>query len=144
MGIDTKFTRVNSTKLRSPSTAEADIILNDILNNVDTIHLFMIHLSNEYSIECLLSFIEFWQYIEYLKVNIRNKLETKEITDNDDKPYIALTVELPDTLVQSKIVTNLDTDYKRKAYDLYTKYIVIGCAYEINISGHLRQKFIDL
>merc|ERR1719245_1308139 len=81
--IDTAFTRVNSTKLRSPSTAEADIIINDILNNVDTIHLFMIHLSNEYSIECLLSFIEFWQYIEYLKVNIRNKLETKEITDND-------------------------------------------------------------
>ena len=53
-------------------------------------------------------------------------------------------VNLPSSLPQSKIVSNLETDFKRKAFELYGKYICIGCEYEINIDFLLRKQFSDL
>ena len=52
-------------------------------------------------------------------------------------------VNLPKSLPQSKIVS-LDTDFKKKAYDIYCKYICIGSEYEINIDGLLRKQFSDI
>eukprot|EP01084_Bolivina_argentea_P162247 282379_1 len=104
--------------------------LRQILSTKDTVHLFMLHLSKEYSMECLLSFIEFSQFLVYLQ----NK-DAK--TENND-------IEIPNELSQSNIITNKETDFKQKAYDLYSKYIKRGCYYEINISGALRGSFFNL
>ena len=126
--------------------------MNDVLCNENSIDLLMQHLGREFSMECLLSLIEFIQFEEYVYEHIQNdkKLEmdfSKESTmiRNNHKIY------LPDSIPKSSIVfSNDDTNKswienaKHKCYLIFCKYINIESEYEINIAWRLRQKLIRI
>eukprot|EP01083_Nonionella_stella_P125297 378920_1 len=110
-----------------------------ILGDNDALHLFMLHLSCEYSMELLLAFIEFSQYLEYLEERSSTNSEQNASPDLDS--FI-----LSDSVPLSSIVENTHKEhgFKLKAYELYYKYIARGSEYEINISGRLRNQCAHL
>ena len=94
----------------------------------------MQHLVNEFSMECLISLIEFQQF----KVHL---IETFHIQDVDVQ-----IVGFTDTVPKSDIVYSEEAEtanvilssFKIKAHKLYSKYIETGSEYEINIPGTMR------
>eukprot|EP01083_Nonionella_stella_P070627 189079_1 len=116
-----------------------------ILANKDALHLFMLHLSHEYSMEVLLSFIEFSQYLDYLKTLDPKQIEeaSSHSSMEDDELNSLL---LSDSVPISSIVGNTEEDhgFKQKAHQLFCKYIARGSEYEINISGRLRNQCAHL
>eukprot|EP01083_Nonionella_stella_P213742 770614_1 len=107
-----------------------------IMGNKQAIHLFMAHLSSEYSMECLLAFIEISQYQDYLY---------GENIDNLDENNVQR-VEFADNIPISEIIEakeNVNKEYnniflahaKIKAHKLYNKYVKYGAEFEINISS---------
>jgi len=113
----------------------------DILQDKELIDLFMQHLIEEFSMECLLSVIEFQQFKSY-------SMQQLNINTTDMGDAIK-TVIFPDNVPQSNIVYNdhgEETEgegdmlllFKIKAYKLYEKYIKIGTEFEINISYRTR------
>eukprot|EP01083_Nonionella_stella_P007582 21862_1 len=63
-----KYKQKQQYHIDSPSSmSSAQVQLKQILSNKKAMHLFMLHLSKEYSIECLLSYIEFTQYQQYVE-----------------------------------------------------------------------------
>eukprot|EP01084_Bolivina_argentea_P156145 272111_1 len=121
--------------------------LEQILSNEQSLHMFMIHLSKEWSMECLLSLIEFHQFEKYL---IKKMFEMEY--NNLDIPKIKC-IDFPENIPNSLIVemvendskNNSDTEFcaKMKAHKLYEKYILTGSEFEINISGVMKQS-IDI
>eukprot|EP01083_Nonionella_stella_P025547 70316_1 len=99
-----------------------------ILADTDALNLFMLHLTKEYSMEILLSFIEFCQYLDYLE----------SFQSDTQRNAAMLNFNLTKTLPVSSIVLNEDDDFKRKGYALYCKYISSSSEYEINIRSKLR------
>ena len=102
--------------------------------------------------ECLLSYIEFTQFHQYLlqlmpsyeAINIRKH---QELPSNVPDAAIICT-ETPSTskgktdeLEPSEVRLK---SAKRRAYKLYTKYIAIGSAYEINISYVMRTELSNI
>merc|ERR1712129_412175 len=102
----------------------------------DLIDRFMIHLSHEYSVELLLSFIEFKQF--------------KQLMQSDDEFMNGMSIgmgnttkagrlELCDALPQSHIVFEAHSDepispcrYLLIARDLFRKYVDYSSEFEIN------------
>eukprot|EP01083_Nonionella_stella_P140039 428572_1 len=111
-----------------------------ILSNKEAVHLFMQYLVYEYSMEILLSFIEFSQYLEYLE----NMIDQNQSLSEETSLYKDL--DLSKSVPLSSIVANenADHDFKRKAYELYAKYIREGSEYSINIAGKLKVQFKTL
>ena len=108
-----------------------DVALEAVLGDDRLIDSFSNHLMREFSVECLLSFIEFEQF----RARAMNEL----------------TIELPiaEPTVFSSIVPSSDIvsgigketpSLKECAYRLYIKYLAVGSEFEINISWSLRQK----
>ena len=121
-----------------------------MLGKDDSLHLFMLHLSAEFNMECLLAYIEFTQYQTFVLQNME--------LDIDEGLYHL--VSLPNNLPISSIVAyspiiehsraiemedqSEDYDLKIKARHLFAKYLCPGCEYECNISGRLRSKSVRM
>ena len=56
------------------------VTLGNVLSNSKTINLFMLHLGNEFSMECLLSLIEFCQFQNYVFLHIERNIKYLKIT----------------------------------------------------------------
>ena len=104
----------------------------------------MIHLCNEYSMECLLALIEFIQYKEEF-------FDELEIFPSDDQKSVSSAsrgieeeelrnIKLPKSVPRSSIIANKSFSDREKAHKLFLKYIVVGSDYEINISSRLRNE----
>eukprot|EP01083_Nonionella_stella_P001994 5747_1 len=134
-----------SSSVKAIATSSRECLI-EILSNQETVHLFMIHLSLEYSMELLLSFIEFSQFLDYLE-GLQRVGKNKDSSFKHDmaslsKGGLDLFV-FADSLPASSIVTKKENghDFKQKAYELYCKYIRTGTEYEINVSATIRNEF---
>eukprot|EP01084_Bolivina_argentea_P040922 75520_1 len=114
-----------------------------ILSHTQCFQCFIQHLSREFSIECLLSFVEFIQFEAYI-------LEHKNIdsVNGDTVNRLCDEVTFSKDIPKSKIVygeninDNSILDLCRIICEkLYDKYIKIEAEYETNVSSRLRQKF---
>lgn len=136
------------------ATTGSLITLQMILEHKEAIHLFIIYLSKNFSIELMLFHIECVQYRRYLMEMDGNQLSMTVHGNTDSK--MSLT-RFPDNIPVSEIMENdesesMDIDNgniaidgglhsaKMKAYRLYRKYIAQGCEYEINISYSERHR----
>lgn len=124
-----------------------------ILSNHKAINLFMMHLSKEYSMECLLAYIEINQYQQYIVDNHRNEID-QEIFDNIEL------IQFPHNIPLSEIIehhheeerknNNRDGDddelfvYKVKAHKIYLKYVQHSAEFEINISSSMRTNVANI
>eukprot|EP01084_Bolivina_argentea_P194521 333762_1 len=134
---------------------ESDITLYQVLSHIKSFELYMVHLSREFSLECLLSTIEFIEYQKLILsiININDESNHEQIQDikgnkyNKNRQLWCDIIKLPETLPKSKIVygdARGDTrlaNCKIKAWAIYTKYIQQGSDFEINIPGDMRSKY---
>ena len=117
-----KFMDENETNLEFETIKK--ISLTQVLSDNDSIHLFMLHLSNEINMEILLAFIEFTQFLEPI-------LDTLNDENNNNihlKKYKKII--LPQEIPLSSINDNND-NIKTKAYELYQKYVQVGSEFEV-------------
>jgi len=106
----------DSTKT-SPSNSEyARDSIEAIMSSSKMYIEFMKHLSQEYNVECLLSFTEFYQFRQF----IESRLDSKEVVLDHD-----VLVKLPSDIPQSYIVFHDEWSDKQKVYKLFTKYIYV-------------------
>eukprot|EP01084_Bolivina_argentea_P144089 252893_1 len=130
------------------------ITLDDILSNSKYLHLFMVHLSKEFSIECLLLYIEVDQFQKYCL----NEINDVQVINTLPR---VMTMRNLENVPESQIVQetgssmkfdmkNLNkqililADAKMKAHELYNKYIAEGSKFEINISDTMRSKLKNI
>ena len=159
--INTNTELVNPMRNNSVKVSD-QINIDNMLSNEAMIHAFMVHLSTEYSMECLLSYIEFSQYQKYV-VNKMN-MNDNEMRENDVElinmpDNIPISEIIEDNLEQEGVIDGVNNDNnnssatfddkfldnaKIKAHKLYKKYIKTGCEFEINISSLERGKLFDL
>ena len=103
----------------------------DFLSNSAAFEAFMVYLSHEFSMENLLSFVEFLQFQKY----VDTKTEVKK-----RKELLCDIFKLPDTVPLSVIVYDEELDIKTKACLLYDKYIGNDSIYTINISFRVKYR----
>ena len=86
--------------------------------------------------ENLLAFIEFSQIQKHLmeKTEIESSRMIMEFPSNIPLSSILATKQSDDTMV----------DLKKKAHDIYEKYVSVGSEFEINISSDVRQKAANM
>ena len=119
-------------KMKVHNASKSDMVsIDSVLSSESSIHAFMIHLSKEYSMELLLSYIEITQFQQYIAEHIE-KSQLKETS-------IQLT-KFPNNIPQSEIIESKEeiriqaesgTDgddffidnAKIKAQKLYKKYV---------------------
>eukprot|EP01084_Bolivina_argentea_P313896 543648_1 len=117
--------------------------LEDVLQNELTIHSFMIHLSEEYSMELALSLIEIVQFQKYIQQH------------SDELNVCGVSVQLALSVPISKIIEekeNIPKEFddkfmynvKIKAHKIYNKYVKVGTEFEINISAEERNKISNI
>ena len=123
----------SSDKIESQHN-NVSVNLETILQKEESLHLFMIHLSKEYSMECLLSLIEITQYQQYA---------LEQMPDPGGSDDCGL-IRFPNNIPISSIIADKESDFKVKAQEIYRKYIQIGSEYEINISWQKRAEFSNL
>ena len=127
----------------TPDTPQSEkSLLREILSDDDTINLFMAHLINEFSMECLLSLIEFTQFRDYGMEMLKIDQEAVD-AKTGSTANITFAADVPKSdIVYGDIamVTMDDTlrGFKMKAYKLYRKYVMIGAEYEVNVSYRTR------
>ena len=112
--------------------------LSELLSHPIAFESFMAHLCHEFSMESLLSMVEFLQFQKYVaeEIGYYNKIGYEQLLCD----VLVLSGEVP----LSAIVYNEHISLKDKAYKIYQKYIKHGAIYAINISHRVRQKLIDL
>eukprot|EP01084_Bolivina_argentea_P106143 190036_1 len=132
-------------QLTATDSIKSKYTLKYTLKNNELIEGFFKHLSDEFSIELLLGFIELTQFEnkmlnDPLFINIMsNENEMKSMLDG---------VVLSNKLPKSKIVFETYKDmsgiqkYLLIAKELYNKYIINGSEFEINISWTCKQQII--
>eukprot|EP01084_Bolivina_argentea_P125652 222597_1 len=137
-------------KNRTPIIQDAkqvDITLNQTLSNKQAVHLFMVYLTTEFSIELLLSFIEFTQFEKYVLNLIQNDLPSKELLRFHSEAVIKHSnVPQSNILEHQPSLKNEDTilnDAKVKAQKLYDKYVRTGSEFEINLPSWMRKKITN-
>ena len=113
-------------------------------NDID---LFISHINQEFSLEIMLSFIEFVQFRQFLKeIAIKYNYVDSEQIGGVESFRFSSTVPKSSIVYDHKGIPCEDRDelvkfFKEIAYELYEKYIVVGTEFEINISYQLRQWF---
>lgn len=128
-----------------------EVKIEEVLADNDLIHAFMVHLSKEYSMEILLSFIEMNQYqqhiAEQMKHEISDNINLFNFADNIPKSEIIRFQGKTDDIVMVIDTDGEDTfldNAKIKAHKLFNKYIKQGSEFEINISSQERRKLSNL
>ncbi len=124
--------RTVSEVSRSGTGSGGGITVDAVLSNEAAISLFMGHLSREYSVEVLTSYIEMMQFQNWLMESVSLALHFK-IKQSD----------LPPTIPISEIVQR-DDSAKEKAHAIWAKYIATDSEYEINISSAEKGRFYSI
>ena len=112
---------------------------------------FALHLNNEFSLECLLSFIEMIQFKQYFDQiyngNVNDEIIVEDLKVKFDFGKEQLRSSIVFETVSVKFENN-DTEklrsFKVIAHELYRKYINPGCELEVNISGISRSEYETL
>jgi len=150
----------NTDKRALSPRMSRDAILRDTLKDRTSLDSFMLHLAKSYSMEILLSLIEFVQYREWLNETLNfndTTNETKVADTNQSAHSKGLSIEFPDNIIVSEIIENDESELIKeyewseevvqiqrarfKAHRLYEKYISEERAgYEINISHAERRR----
>eukprot|EP01084_Bolivina_argentea_P038140 70541_1 len=127
--------------------------LTDIFSNQIGLELFAIHLSNEFSLECVLSLIEMIQFKSYLNVSFNKSNENDFVILDKHKIKFAFDTPLKSSIVYgnefdqtSEELDEIETinKFKMSALLLYRKYISQYSELEVNISYSLRAHYYDL
>ena len=140
-------------RMKVHNVSKSDIISIDmVLSSESSIHAFMIHLSKEYSMELLLSYIEITQFQQY----IAEQMEPSQL-----KGAGIHLIVFPSNIPQSEIIeckeeftiqaeSEMDRDdifinnAKIKSHKLYNKYIKSGSEFEVNIPSEERYKLSNM
>ena len=161
------------------------IELDKILKTEEGFTSFMYHLSTEFSIEVLISLIEFYQYKYYIQSVLSQNEDTYFGENNNNNDKIQDILKKSNKMIpQSHIIkiNNFENEefaikykleyanyigmvYKKNtqlkeyddptkykllfecmimSYEIFNKYINIGCLAEININYFVRQELIDI
>ena len=134
---NTSFSIIKSRdSFRVPDTIE------EMLKDDSFLNQFAKHLTDELSIECLLSVIEMQQFKEHLIDSI--KLEDASVKQTWFR--FAPTVPKSDIVHRNeKNKTSCDlTSFRRKAFALYKKYVAEGSEFEVNVPAKLRLELYEL
>ena len=134
--------------VHSLSDTNSSITLEMILANEKSLNLFINHLSKEYSLEILLSTIEFVQFQKYLQPHLNQDTLLDVKKENCDGIKI---LKFPSNVPRSEIIESNDMKEqsvleisKHVARGLYNKYIAIASEFEVNISGIMRDELLDI
>mmetsp|Transcript_27598 Transcript_27598/g.43699 ORF Transcript_27598/g.43699 Transcript_27598/m.43699 type:complete len:289 (+) Transcript_27598:1-867(+) len=133
------------------------LTLQMILENDEYLLPYMLHLSHEFSIECILSLIEFIQFKQCAQSEILERADSnasetddgEEEVDDDDividrmnsNFFDMLNIKLAPSIPPSSIVHSNET-LPMKARLLFQKYVAIGAQYEINIQSRIRSQLM--
>ena len=104
-----------------------------------TIHEFVIHLNSEFSIEVILAFIEFTQYLHFI---LKKYPMIISLSWNNYRPLIFC-----DNMPYSTIIKQRENNVNGIfliGLGLYQKYIKLGARYELMLSYRLREQLIDI
>eukprot|EP01083_Nonionella_stella_P070964 190262_1 len=112
------------------------INLDQMLKNNEHFTCFMKHLANEFSMELLLSLVEFIQFKQLIHEQIKGT-STEHV--NEDQ---FADVELAKCIPQSSIVHDPDDALEAKALKLYQKYVATSSEWEINVHSAVRQQLM--
>ena len=131
-----------------------DATLKKVLSNQDSIHLFMIHLSKEYSMECLLSWIEFTQFQNYIEPQLNMDVPIQSTHLKNVDPTIPSTIpmseiiETKENIPTNVVCTSVEDEKiyfaKIKAHKIYNKYIKVDSEFEINIHSSHRETVTNI
>ena len=112
------------------------------------IELFIGHLNEEFSLEIILSFIEFVQFRQYLsEISVKyNHVDPEQIGNMETLYSFSSSIPRSSIIYDHKSIpyqnrNDLIKFFKEIAYKLYEKYIVVSTEFEINISHQLRHWF---
>ena len=116
-----------------------------LLSNEKSVNLFMKYLAKEYSMECMLSFIEMSQYQNYLIQNDSEQAINSEIiTKVRARSENGFAKNIPiSEIIEPEFNSESDDqifEFKIKAYNIYKKYVQVGSEFEINVSSLTRSK----
>jgi len=121
---------------------KVELSLKRVLSKDDYMESFMQHLSQELSMECLLSLIEFLQFRAAAQVrDIHGNLKKNKLSVNIDQEFGDWV--LPKHVPTSTIVTE-SSCAREMAQRLFEKYIAEGADYEVNISHRLRIRLVHI
>eukprot|EP01084_Bolivina_argentea_P054515 99960_1 len=133
------------------------IKLGDILSHEKGFESFILYLSSEFSVENMLALVELCQYQKY----IYEYLIAQNLMDNNNEfeNIFGVTIDWPKSVPRSMIVYGehdvddeliYDNDMqfyyicKKKAKQLFEKYIKTSSEYEVNLSYSVRNRLIKL
>lgn len=133
----------------STATTSQRVRVDDVLKDGDMVEAFMAHLAHEFSVECLLSLIEFKQFKEFAERE--QEAGDQHIVPVVDDQYRQLTPPqvanessmMSSNIPLSSIVYDAEDSLTEKARKLVDKYICSGSGYEINIAGPLRNQLVE-
>lgn len=137
------------------------IKVDEMLQDCHMVEAFMAHLSHEFSVELLLSLIEFKQFKEYAereRDSLYPVISTVPTPDTpEDNEYQMMNTTkikgmgrikvqmngMAPNIPLSSIVYDAEDSLREKARKLVEKYVVFGSEYEINIAGPLRNRLME-
>eukprot|EP01084_Bolivina_argentea_P196077 336199_1 len=140
-----------STHRKIPGTASSHSLeltqsideneLNKVLLQDKSINLFMKYLSREFSMEILLAYIEFNQFEQFIfnQVSDEYKINVKLVNFPSNIPLSKI---IQENKQNTNEIANIN-DIKNIAHKLYTKYILVGAEFELNLSGLHRESIIN-
>eukprot|EP01083_Nonionella_stella_P023122 63941_1 len=111
--------------------------LTDILATTTTLHVFMKHLCNEWSMESLLCVIECYQFKQFIK----NKSNPITFGNKTLLKHVILDTA---TLPQSSIVFDTELCATDKMKQLVDKYIRVDSRFQVNIGHHCRENLVSM
>ena len=135
---------------------KTNVSIDKILSNPESIHLFMLHLSKEYSMECLLSLIEIMQFKNYVRSQLDTDFDFSVDLEHERSvdPELTFASNIPiSEIIEAKEdiqedIETADSDNlcfaKIKAHKIYNKYIKWGSEFEINIALSQRTKIANI
>eukprot|EP01083_Nonionella_stella_P041537 112564_1 len=111
--------------------------IRDVMRESESLNAFMQYLLEEFSMECLLSVLEFEQFKAHLMDTLKVECTCSDIA----KIEFADDVPLSD-IVYKDVTGDGVLEFKIKAYHLYRKYIASSSEFAINISSRTK-KILD-
>eukprot|EP01084_Bolivina_argentea_P231874 390930_1 len=127
----------------SSASNENEITLIDTLCNKDWLDLFANYLIREYSVECIVCYIEFIQYKRFIK-NQQNFHEESDSIVDRQMDYLVATNLLPKSNIIYDTEAKTLKDMVVICRKFYEKYIKTGSEMELNLPFRLRNRFVNL
>merc|ERR1712113_1059622 len=149
--IPKKYDKIMMKERNNDEYTNISITLEQIYGNEIALNLFINYMIKEYSLELVLSTIEFVQFQMYLKQYVADADTESTAADITNGEIQSANIRLSKNIPTSKIIQDakmmqasvLDIS-KQIAHGLYNKYVVSGSEFEINISGLWREEKRDI